>query len=36
LPTGDHNVVHLGVGKSVGPGVVLEGGDDPVLGGGEF
>ena len=30
--TGDGNVVDMGAGKAVGAGVVLEGGDDPVLG----
>ena len=34
--TGDHDVVDVAPGKAVGTGVVLEGGDDPVLGGGEF
>ena len=29
---GDHDVVHVGAGKAVGTGVVLEGGDHPALG----
>jgi hypothetical protein len=30
--TADHNVVHVGLWESVRAGVMLEGGDDPVLG----
>jgi hypothetical protein len=28
----DHDVVHVGLREAVGAGVMLEGGDDPVLG----